>query len=337
MPDAAPSPVWPALAGGVLGLAAAYGLAWFGLWPTVPAEAPPADPRVAQMAAEIPELRTVTETTQSELAALNQRNQRAGDRRRPCRRPAASPLELGTVEADIAALTARIDGLDAAPATNVSSEEINALRQSLAGLEARLERIGGPGRHRRGQRCNARDQRGGNQRGAGGAAFRYRRRAAIAADSVRLRGRFQQRTALRDRTFGLARRRARCCGAHRDRQWGGHGVDPGRCDRGPLCPGAAGDAGRASRQSRCRLAGWGAGLVPLGDRAAPHRGNRWRRSRSDGVAAGSGDRAAGFRRGRNAVHRPAGADAGGGRGDSGGGCRPGRGSAVPRWVAPTGA
>lgn len=140
VPDAAPSLVWPALAGGVLGLAAAYGLAWFGLWPTVPAEAPPADPRVAQMAAEIPELRTVTETTQSELAALNQRisGLETGE---AVPGPAASPLELGTVEADIAALTARIDGLDAAPATNVSSEEINALRQSLAGLEARLSEL----------------------------------------------------------------------------------------------------------------------------------------------------------------------------------------------------
>lgn len=62
-----------ALAGGVLGLAAAYGLASLGYWPAPAQVTPAADPRLAQFASAIPELETVTQTTQSELATLNQR------------------------------------------------------------------------------------------------------------------------------------------------------------------------------------------------------------------------------------------------------------------------
>src|SRR5690606_37469854 len=57
-------PVVAILAGGALGVAAAYGLASFGLWPSQPAAPQPSDPRLAQFATAIPELETVTQTTQ---------------------------------------------------------------------------------------------------------------------------------------------------------------------------------------------------------------------------------------------------------------------------------
>jgi hypothetical protein len=136
------SPIWSALAGGVLGLAAAYGLAWAGLWPSAPVEIAPADPRLAQLTTAIPELRTVTETTQSELAALNQRisGLEAGGPAPAADMPAA---DIAGIEADIAALTARIDDLNPPASSNGSSQDVAvaAVRQSIAGLEARLNEL----------------------------------------------------------------------------------------------------------------------------------------------------------------------------------------------------
>lgn len=43
--------------GGLLGLAAAYGLAWAGLWPEAERAAPPPDPRIAELAAVLPQMR----------------------------------------------------------------------------------------------------------------------------------------------------------------------------------------------------------------------------------------------------------------------------------------
>ncbi|MBU1333626.1 MAG: hypothetical protein KJ944_03870 [Alphaproteobacteria bacterium] len=125
------------LAGGVLGLAAAYGLAWFGLWPAAPAVAPPADPRLASFATAIPELETVTQTTQAELATLNQRIGALETAEPAAAATTAEPVDLSTIEADIAALTQRIDSVSAPPADT----GVDALRTELAALDARLAEL----------------------------------------------------------------------------------------------------------------------------------------------------------------------------------------------------
>lgn len=132
-----------ALVGGVLGLAGAYGLAWFGLWPSTPAPAPAADPRLAQFATAIPELETVTQTTQSELAALNQRigALESAEPAAPATAAAAAPVDLSGVEADIAALTARMDTLAATPAPAADTGAVDALRTELAALNTRLDEV----------------------------------------------------------------------------------------------------------------------------------------------------------------------------------------------------
>ena len=144
-PPASPPPAgafpWGATAlGGLLGLATAYGLAWFGLWPAAPAPAPQADPRLAQFASAIPELETVTQTTQSELAALNQRLG-ALESAEPAAATAAEPVDLGAIEGDIAALTARIDTLAATPAPAADTGAVDALRTELAGLTTRIDEV----------------------------------------------------------------------------------------------------------------------------------------------------------------------------------------------------
>ena len=132
-----------ALVGGLLGLAAAYGLAWFGLWPTTPAPTPTADPRLAQFATAIPELETVTQTTQAELAALNQRigALESADPAAPVIAAAAEPVDLSGVEGDIAALAARIDALAAAPAPAADTGAVDTLRTDLASLGTRLDEV----------------------------------------------------------------------------------------------------------------------------------------------------------------------------------------------------
>lgn len=128
-----------ALGGGVIGLAAAYGLAWAGLWPTPPAAPQPADPRIAGFASAIPELETVTQTTQTELAALNQRIA-ALESAEPA--PAsAAPVDLTGLEGDVAALTARIDALAAAPAAAADTVAVDGLRGNLTALATRVDEL----------------------------------------------------------------------------------------------------------------------------------------------------------------------------------------------------
>ena len=136
----ASSPVLPAIAGGVLGLAAAYGLAWFGLWPTTPAPAPAADPRLAQFASAIPELETVTNTTQSELATLTRRV--AGLESNGPASSSAEPVDLAPIQTEISALTQRIDTLANAPAAPGDTAAVEGLRTELAGLTTRLDELG---------------------------------------------------------------------------------------------------------------------------------------------------------------------------------------------------
>lgn len=139
-PPRASSPVLPAIAGGVLGLAAAYGLAWFGLWPTTPAPAPAADPRLAQFASAIPELETVTNTTQSELATLTRRV--AGLESNGPASSSAEPVDLAPIQTEISALTQRIDTLANAPAAPGDTAAVEGLRTELAGLTTRLDELG---------------------------------------------------------------------------------------------------------------------------------------------------------------------------------------------------
>lgn len=132
---------WAAtLAGGVVGLVAAYGIALAGFWPGPTAPTAPADPRLNQFASAIPELETVTQTTQAELAALNQRVGTL-ESAEPTAAPAAAaadPVDLTTIEADIAALTSRLDSLPAAP----DATEIEGLRTDLAALGSRIDELG---------------------------------------------------------------------------------------------------------------------------------------------------------------------------------------------------
>jgi hypothetical protein len=130
-----------ALVGGIIGLAAAYGLAWLGYWPSAAPATMPVDPRLAQFSTAIPELTTVTQTTQSDLSALNGRVaglEKAGGA------PAtgAPAVDLSGVQADVAALAARVDQLGAAPANAVAPAAIDALKADLAGFTSRLDELG---------------------------------------------------------------------------------------------------------------------------------------------------------------------------------------------------
>ena len=145
-------PIGATIAGGVLGLAAAYGLALGGLWPTQPAPAPAADPRIQQFATAIPELETVTQTTQSELAAVNQRI--AALENTPPAAPApaeppanaaaltaaepAPPVDLSPIEAEIAALQSRVDAL---PTETIPPLDVEALNGDIADLGTRLDEL----------------------------------------------------------------------------------------------------------------------------------------------------------------------------------------------------
>ena len=133
-------PIAATIAGGVLGVAAAYALALGGLWPSQPAPASTPDPRLSQFATAIPELETVTQTTQSELAALNQRIAaiESAEPTPTTAAPASAPVDLSTIEADIAALQSRIDTLPTEPAQTVDTE---ALTGELAGVRTRVDEL----------------------------------------------------------------------------------------------------------------------------------------------------------------------------------------------------
>ncbi|HUH78066.1 MAG TPA: hypothetical protein VLZ53_11935 [Devosia sp.] len=132
-------PVVAILAGGVLGVAAAYGLASFGLWPTQPAAPQPSDPRLAQFATAIPELETVTQTTQAELAALHQRVGNLETAEPVAAVSPAAPVDLSGLETELAALKQRLDAL---PTTsNADTGATEALRTQLAGIGTRLDEL----------------------------------------------------------------------------------------------------------------------------------------------------------------------------------------------------
>ncbi|MFD2647704.1 hypothetical protein ACFSX5_07875 [Devosia albogilva] len=134
------SAVLAAIGGGVIGLAAAYGLAWAGLWPTQPVPPPPEDPRLGQFSASLGELETVASTTQSELAALNQRLA-ALETAEPSPVAAAEPVDVAGLEADIAALAGRIDSLSQQPAPSADPEALASLEEQLGALGGRLDEV----------------------------------------------------------------------------------------------------------------------------------------------------------------------------------------------------
>lgn len=111
------------LGGGVLGLAAAYGLATAGLWP-----APPADPRLndlaqmRQMLADLPELQARVDEASSSLGAVSGR---------------VDTLE--TALADVQAAEAAPGGETTAADGGGSA----ALAEEIAALEARIDELAG--------------------------------------------------------------------------------------------------------------------------------------------------------------------------------------------------
>jgi hypothetical protein len=133
--------VGAAVVGGLLGLGGAYGLAVAGLWPVAPSAAPVADSRLAEFGRAIPELETVTQTTQSELA-------RASERLTALEQASSQPVvaadtaDASTLATDLASLSARVDGLaSATPAAGSDAGAIEALRTDLAGLTTRLDEV----------------------------------------------------------------------------------------------------------------------------------------------------------------------------------------------------
>lgn len=140
-PARAGFPVAATVAGGVMGLAAAYGLAWAGLWPSTPAPAAVADPRLASFATAIPELETVTQTTQSELAALNQRIgalEQAEPATTTAAAEAAAPVDLTPLQTELSGLAERVDALANAPAAQNSAD---VLRTELAAFATRIDEL----------------------------------------------------------------------------------------------------------------------------------------------------------------------------------------------------
>lgn len=124
--------------GGLIGLGAAYGLAYFGAWPTGPVEPQPADPRIAEHSTVIPELQTVTGTIQDELATLNGRvSSIEAEQGAAASAPAASP----ETEAALADLAARVDALAAQPAASADDGSSARNADAIATLETQLEEL----------------------------------------------------------------------------------------------------------------------------------------------------------------------------------------------------
>lgn len=140
------------LVGGVVGLGAAYGLALLGYWPVAAPTPQPADPRIATISTAVPELETVTSTLQGELARLTARV--AGlETSSGAAAPTADSAPSDQLAGDLAALSARVDELTAAPqaagetaAQNAAAiaaleTELAALRQSAAQTQTNLDDV----------------------------------------------------------------------------------------------------------------------------------------------------------------------------------------------------
>ncbi|WDR07426.1 hypothetical protein PSQ90_08410 [Devosia rhodophyticola] len=144
-PTAAPSgggrgglAVGAALAGAVLGLAAAYGLAWAGYWPT-PVAKP--DPRLAQYDQVLPELRNEAQSAQSAVAGLVERVAALESAEPMQAVPAGgqgdSPSAIADLQTEIEALKTQIA---AQPASGESSAalDLSGIRDDLAQFRLNL-------------------------------------------------------------------------------------------------------------------------------------------------------------------------------------------------------
>jgi len=127
------------LLGGVLGLGAAYGLAFFGYWPAVPAQPQPADPRLSQFATVIPELQSTTGRVQDELATLTRRFGTMEETIANMADTPAASADAG-LAAQLAALSERVEALAAAPDAGADTlGEANAAE--IAVLAAQLAQV----------------------------------------------------------------------------------------------------------------------------------------------------------------------------------------------------
>ncbi len=134
------SPWLAGLVGGALGLGAAYGLAWFGLWPVQPQAPLPADPRIAQVSTAIPELQTTTGTLRTDLTALGNRISGLETDIAALHAPAAATPD-NTLADELAALTSRVDALAATPATPADTSQADGNAEAIAALQSQLEQI----------------------------------------------------------------------------------------------------------------------------------------------------------------------------------------------------
>jgi len=134
------APWLAALFGGAIGLGAAYGLAWFGLWPSPPQAPQPADPRLAQFGAAIPELQGTTGTLRNDLTALG--NRITGLETEIAALPANSATPANdTLAADLAALTARVEALASTPAATIDSDQADSNAEAIAALKEQLNQL----------------------------------------------------------------------------------------------------------------------------------------------------------------------------------------------------
>ena len=120
-PAAAGSPWLAGLAGGVIGLGAAYGLAFFGFWPSQPVQAPPTDPRIAQVVTAFPEVSTATTQLQADATALSDRLAalEAAQTAQPATEPVAA--DQSALAEELAALTQRVDTMANAAAQTTTA------------------------------------------------------------------------------------------------------------------------------------------------------------------------------------------------------------------------
>ncbi|NMA99365.1 MAG: hypothetical protein GX970_14890 [Phyllobacteriaceae bacterium] len=127
------------LLGGVIGLGASYGLASLGYWPMQAPAPQPADPRIAQFAGTVPELQTVTNTIQDELATLNGRVSaiETGLENAPASAVAEADPALAS---EIEALRQQVEELAARPAETVTQPD-PAASEAIATLEAQLAEL----------------------------------------------------------------------------------------------------------------------------------------------------------------------------------------------------
>lgn len=128
--------------GGVIGLGAAYGLAMLGLWPAAPQQAPVTDPRITQLSTAVPEIQTVANTVQDELATLTTR---VGKLETSAATQPASSANTGAsteLTQQLASLSERVDALAAtpaaAPADSGLSDAVSSLKSELDALKQQL-------------------------------------------------------------------------------------------------------------------------------------------------------------------------------------------------------